>query len=101
MLSTAATRAATAGSETTVRCGADLVTDAQLPLALLVQVAADRVQTMDVHTWRNRSTDAARWLAFLATTGYVLAEIEQHVVDEANAEPASEGSDDPEEDEAA
>jgi ParB family chromosome partitioning protein len=76
------------------------VSDAQLPLALLVQVAADREQTMDVHTWRQRSTDAARWLAFLATTGYVLSDIEQHVVDEAAAEPTSD-ADDPEEGEAA
>jgi hypothetical protein len=77
------------------------VSDAQLPLALLAQVAADREQTMDVHTLRQRSADAARWLAFLATTGYVLSDIEQHVVDDAAAEPASEAGDDPEEGEAA
>jgi ParB family transcriptional regulator, chromosome partitioning protein len=77
------------------------VSDAQLPLALLAQVAADREQAMGVHTWRQRSTDAARWLAFLATTGYVLSDIEQHVVDEAAAEPTSDAGDDPEEGEAA
>jgi ParB family transcriptional regulator, chromosome partitioning protein len=75
------------------------VTDAQLPLALLAQVAADREQTMDVHNWRNRSADAARYLAFLATTGYVLSEIEQHVVDQAN--DGTEAGDDTEEGEAA
>jgi hypothetical protein len=75
--------------------------DARLPLALLTQVAADREQTMGVHTWRNRNAEAAGWLAFLASTGYVLSEIEQHVVDEANAEPSAEDGDDPEEDKAA
>ena len=56
---------------------------------------------MGVHTWRNRNAEAARWLTFLAGTGYVLSDIEQHVVDEADAEPATEDGDEPEEDEAA
>jgi ParB family chromosome partitioning protein len=57
--------------------------DAQLPLVLLAQVAADREQTMGVHTWRHRSDTAARYLSFLASTGYVLSDIEQHVIDDA------------------
>lgn len=77
------------------------VTDAQLPLALLAQVAADREQVMGVHTWRNRNAEAARWLTFLAATGYVLSDIEQHVVDQADADPSTGDGDDPEEDEAA
>ena len=77
------------------------VTDAQLPLTLLAQVAADREQTIGVHTWRNRNAEAARWLTFLAATGYVLSEIEQHVVDQASGESCADAGDDPEEDEAA
>lgn len=73
------------------------VTDAQLPLALLAQVAADREQVMGVHTWRNRNAEAARWLTFLAATGYVLSEIEQQVVDEAAGSDPEQGEDDPEE----
>lgn len=66
------------------------VTDAQLPLALLAQVAADREQVMGVHTWRNRNTEAARWLSFRTSTGYVLSEIEQSVVDDAAGNEPSE-----------
>jgi len=58
--------------------------DARLPLGLLAQVAADREQTMGIHTWRHTSPAAARWLTFLASTGYALAEIEQQVVDAAS-----------------
>jgi ParB family chromosome partitioning protein len=57
------------------------VGEAQLPLALLAQVAADREQTMDVMTWRHCPAAAARWLSFLASTGYTLSEVEQLVVD--------------------
>jgi ParB family chromosome partitioning protein len=70
--------------------------DARLPLALLAQVAADVEQTMGVHTWRHPSPTAARWLAFLASTGYTLADIEQLVVNDAVAERAPDhGGDDP------
>lgn len=55
---------------------------ARLPLVLLAQVAADREQTMDVETWRRRDPAAARYLGFLASTGYQLSEIKQRVVDE-------------------
>jgi ParB family chromosome partitioning protein len=57
--------------------------EARLPLALLAQLAADRGQTMGVHTWRQVSPASARWLTFLASAGYVLADIEQCVVDRA------------------
>jgi ParB family transcriptional regulator, chromosome partitioning protein len=57
-------------------------TDARLPLVLLAQVAADREADMDVHTWRaHRPTDQARWLSWLASTGYTLSAIEQSVID--------------------
>jgi hypothetical protein len=68
--------------------GAQLVakaTDKRLPLVLLAQVAADLEASMGVHTWRqHRPHEEARWLTFLASTGYQLSEIEQHVVDKVN-----------------
>jgi hypothetical protein len=55
--------------------------DARLPLVLLAQVAAAREQSMDVHTWRSPTAQAeARWLTFLAGTGYPLSSIEQTVI---------------------
>jgi hypothetical protein len=66
--------------------------DARLPLVLLAQVAAAREQSMDVHTWWSSTAQAqARWLTFLAGTGYALSPIEQTVIDKAAA-----ASDDPE-----
>jgi ParB family chromosome partitioning protein len=64
----------------------DKVTDAQLPLALFAQVAVGHEQTMGVHTWRSRNTDAAHYFRFLASTGYGLSDIEQQVIDQASAE---------------
>jgi ParB family chromosome partitioning protein len=56
--------------------------DTRLPLVLLAQVAAAREQSMDVHTWRSSTAHAeARWLTFLAGTGYPLSPIEQAVID--------------------
>jgi ParB family chromosome partitioning protein len=67
--------------------------DARLPLVLLAQVAAAREQSMDVHTWRSPTAQPeARWLTFLAQTGYTLSPIEQAVIDTMAA------NDDPEED---
>lgn len=77
------------------------VSDTHLPLALLAQVAADREQTMGVHTWRNRNAEAGRWLEYLASTGYELSDIELHVVNEANTDSGADADDGPEEDEAA
>ena len=58
--------------------------DARLPLVLLAQVAAAREQSMDVQTWRSTIARAeARWLSFLAGTGYTLSAIEQAVIDNA------------------
>jgi ParB family chromosome partitioning protein len=66
--------------------------DARLPLVLLAQVAAAREQSMDVHTWRSTNAQAeARWLNYLAATGYPLSPIEQTVIDKTAA-----ASDDPE-----
>ena len=56
--------------------------DTRLPLVLLAQVAAAREQSMDVHTWRSTNAQAeARWLNYLAGTGYPLSPIEQTVID--------------------
>jgi hypothetical protein len=38
---------------------------------------------MNEHTWRNTNHTVARWLSHLASTGYTLADIEQHVEDNA------------------
>jgi ParB family chromosome partitioning protein len=83
-------------------------TEARLPLVLLAQLAADRESTMSVNTWRHPDTTAARWLSWLAATGYVLADIEQLAIDLANPgrdepdptpsaddEPTPEPADDP------
>lgn len=67
--------------------------DARLPLVLLAQVAADSEQHMGVHTWRRRDPRAARYLSFLASTGYGLSEIEQRVVDDAADDSADEVED--------
>lgn len=82
------------------RIGAALAaeaTDARLPLVLLAQVAADCEQRMDVHVWRRPRTypEFARYLAFLASTGYGLADIEQHVVDEVMGDGEADASREP------
>ena len=60
--------------------------DARLPLVLLAQVAAAREQSMDVHTWRQSTATAeARWLTYLAGTGYPLSAVERTVIDQAGA----------------
>ena len=71
--------------------------DARLPLVLLAQVAAAREQSMDVQTWRRTTARAeARWLSFLAATGYTLSDIEQAVIDNAaTAEGDDDGEDEP------
>jgi len=61
------------------------VTEARLPLLLLAQIAADREQTMSEATWRHANPSAARWFAFLASTGYTLADIEQRVIHDAQS----------------
>jgi ParB family chromosome partitioning protein len=61
--------------------------DAQLPLALLAQVATDQEQTMGVHTWRHSDATTASWLTFLASTGYSLSDIEQHVINAVEDKP--------------
>jgi ParB family transcriptional regulator, chromosome partitioning protein len=57
--------------------------ETRLPLLLLAQVAAAHESTMDVHIWRSAHPDAARWLQFLASTGYRLSPVEQLAIDTA------------------
>lgn len=56
-------------------------TDKALPLVLLAQWAAALESGLGRHTWRSPNPRAARWLEWLTTTGYELADIEQHVID--------------------
>lgn len=78
------------------------VTNARVPLALLAQVAADHEQAMTVQTWRSTNQDAAAWLAWLASTGYSLSEIEQRVVTDARGtEDGGEAEGEPEEEQQA
>ena len=46
---------------------------------------------MGVHTWRHPSPDAAGWLSFLAACGYVLSDIEQHVIETAGGTTNNDG----------
>lgn len=57
-------------------------TQARLPLVLLAHVAASIEQRTGVHTWRRTDERVAAWFEFLASAGYVLAPIEQAVVDQ-------------------
>jgi ParB family transcriptional regulator, chromosome partitioning protein len=56
--------------------------DGRLPLLLLGHVAASVESLMGAHTWRNSASKGreARYLAFLASQGYALSEIEAVVV---------------------
>jgi ParB family chromosome partitioning protein len=61
-----------AGPDAVSRAG-----DARLPLLLLAQVAADAETAMHDHVWREtQPSQAARWLTWLASVGYQLADIE-------------------------
>jgi ParB family chromosome partitioning protein len=60
-------------------------TDKALPLVLLARWAASIESGLGRHTWRHADARAARWMRFLADAGYELADIEQHVIDHAEA----------------
>jgi ParB family chromosome partitioning protein len=65
----------------------DGASDPRLPLALLALVGAgveNRHSGNDA--WRSGDVELARWLRFLASVGYGLAEVEQEVVDRATAQ---------------
>jgi ParB family chromosome partitioning protein len=67
------------------------VPDARLPTALLAHIAGAIESGMHRQSWRNPSTADARWLRFLASCGYTLADIERQIVDagdDSTADPA-------------
>ncbi len=65
----------------------DEASDPRLPLALLALVGAG-VENRHSHNdaWRSGDVELARWLRFLASVGYGLAEVEQEVVDRATGQ---------------
>jgi ParB family transcriptional regulator, chromosome partitioning protein len=68
------------------------VPDARLAVALLAHVAGAIESGLHRQSWRNPGAGDARWLWFLVSCGYTLAEIERQIVDAADqptAEPSS------------
>ena len=57
------------------------VTDARLPLALRAQVAASVEATTTKQAWRSPTEKLGRYLAFLASAGSTLSDVEQIVTD--------------------
>ena len=57
------------------------VPDARLAVALLAHVAGAIESGMHRQSWRNPGAGDARWLRFLVSCGYTLADIEQQTVD--------------------
>lgn len=56
------------------------VPDARLTVQLLAHVAGGIESGIHKQTWRNPSAADARWLRFLASVGYTLAEVEEGIV---------------------
>jgi len=76
------------------------VPDGRLAVQLLAHVAGGIESGMLKGTWRNPSAADARWLKFLAASGYTLAEVEEGIVaavearTSGQAEDAADSSDD-------
>jgi ParB family chromosome partitioning protein len=71
------------------------VPDARLAVALLAHVAGAIESGLHRQSWRNPGTGDARWLRFLVSCGYTLADIERQIVDAADqptADPAPEAT---------
>ncbi|MGX5653886.1 ParB/RepB/Spo0J family partition protein [Geodermatophilus nigrescens] len=60
------------------------VPDARLAVALLAHVAGAIESGLHRQSWRNPGAGDARWLRFLVSCGYTLADIEQQIVDAAD-----------------
>jgi ParB family chromosome partitioning protein len=60
------------------------VPDARLAVALLGHVAGAIESGLHRQSWRNPTAGDARWLRFLDSCGYTLAEIERRIVDAAD-----------------
>ena len=70
----------TVKSEPTLTSG-EALSDGRLTVALLGHVAGAIETGMHKGSWRSPSASDARWLRFLASNGYTLAEIEQQIID--------------------
>ena len=70
------------------------VPDARLTVALLAHVAGAIESGLHRHSWRNPGAGDARWLRFLASCGYTLADIERQIVDAAD-QPTADPAPDP------
>jgi ParB family chromosome partitioning protein len=70
--------------EPTLTSGEPL-SDGRLPVALLGHIAGAIETGFHKGSWRTPSASDARWLRFLATCGYTLAEVEQRIVDAIDA----------------
>ncbi|CCG04789.1 ParB/RepB/Spo0J family partition protein [Blastococcus saxobsidens] len=67
------------------------VPDARLGVALLAHVAGAIESGLHRQSWRNPGAGDARWLRFLVSCGYTLADIERQIIDAADqptADPA-------------
>ncbi|SFF94528.1 ParB/RepB/Spo0J family partition protein [Blastococcus tunisiensis] len=60
------------------------VPDARLAVALLAHVAGGIESGLHRQSWRNPGTGDARWLRFLDSCGYTLADIEQQIINSAD-----------------
>jgi ParB family chromosome partitioning protein len=69
------------------------VPDARLAVALLAHVAETIESGLHRQSWRNPGAGDARWLRFLASCGYTLADIERQIVDAAEQHTADPPSD--------
>ena len=68
------------------------VPDARLAVALLAHVAGAIESGLHRQSWRNPAAGDARWLRFLVSCGYTLAEVERQILaaaDQPAADPAS------------
>ncbi|WP_336029213.1 ParB/RepB/Spo0J family partition protein [Geodermatophilus sp. FMUSA9-8] len=66
------------------------VPDARLPVALLAHIAGAIESGLHRQSWRNPGASDARWLRFLESCGYTLADIERQIIDadQPTADPA-------------
>lgn len=75
---------ATRDKPATTLTSGEQVPDARLAVALLAHVAGAIESGLHRQSWRNPGAGDARWLRFLASCGYTLADIERQIVDAAD-----------------
>ena len=74
----------TQGKPSPTLTSGEQVPDARLAVALLAHVACAIESGLHRQSWRNPGAGDARWLRFLVSCGYTLADIERQIVDAAN-----------------